>query len=75
MDRDDARVVEAGQRARLLLHARTGPVIAELTRVHQLERDLTLELGIVGSVDDAHPAATEELAHPVAANSRRLEVG
>ncbi|MBK9035267.1 MAG: hypothetical protein IPL61_29115 [Myxococcales bacterium] len=37
---------------------------------HQLQRDPTIELGIVGGVDVAHPALAQQIDHDVAADHR-----
>ena len=66
VDRDDVGVGEPGQGPGLAQQAeavgRAGP------EAQQLERDLAVELGVVGGVDHAHAAAAELREHDVAAD-------
>ncbi len=58
VDRDDPRVVEPRGGARLALEADPGR-LEEPRTGEDLERDLALESGLPGQVDDAHPPAAE----------------
>jgi hypothetical protein len=65
VDRDHVGVAEPRQRLGLPQEARpvagrAAPLVAQ-----HLDRDLALELGIVGAVDDAHAASSEDAAHRV----------
>jgi hypothetical protein len=75
VDRDHVRVTQARHRLRLAeqprvsvterlraLRARRG------TRVQQLERDLAIQLRVVGGVHDPHAAGTERAEHDVASD-------
>ena len=64
VDRDDARVVEASQQGALSLEARS----IEPSSLDQLDRDLALEGGVVGEVDPAGSAFTQQLGQLVAAD-------
>ncbi len=65
--RDHVRVREPRERLRLaehpraLIFARGAPAGLE-----QLDRDLAIELGVVGAVDHAHAARAEDVEHEVA---------
>ena len=73
-DADDVRVRQLGDRLRLAHQARLAPrlIALALVRAQELERDLAIELRIVGGVDDAHRAGAEPLEHQVAAEDVAL---
>jgi len=70
VDGHDVRVLKSAGRARLAVEALQGAGILGHALGH-LERDLAAELRIVGQVDRAHAAATEQLQNPVAADALR----
>ena len=72
VDRDDVRVRQLRDRLGLAHQARLAARRDRpaLVRAQQLERDLAIELRIVGGVDDAHRAGAEALEHEVAADGR-----
>ena len=60
VDRDDVRVVERGGDPRLALEASAETwVLGQLGR-DELERDVAVELLLVGEVDDAHAATADQ---------------
>ena len=48
--------------------------VRQALAAHQLDRHLTVDLGVVGLVDDAHAALTDDLLDPVAAADRLVDV-
>ena len=67
-DRDDARVREQRQRARLALEALDRIGVLQPTGVQQLDRNRPVELLVVGLPDARHPSAAEQ---PVDAEASR----
>ncbi len=73
VDHDDVRVREPGDRLRLA--QRPLPPLGQRDAVagldpQELDRDLSVQLRIVGGVDLPHPAAPDQAEHDVAANRR-----
>ena len=69
--RDDVGMRDPGHRARLALQPRPH-VCGQRIGGHEqdLERDLAIELGIVGGIDDAHAAGTEVIEDDIATQRR-----
>jgi hypothetical protein len=65
VDRADVGVVEGRGRAGLALEALEGLVAREQPLRQKLERHPTAETGVLGLVDDAHPAAAQLLEDAV----------
>jgi hypothetical protein len=65
VDRDDVWMLQPRHRSRLAHEARR---VAVGGTVQDLDGYSSVELGIVGGVDDAHAAAAEPLEHDVAAD-------
>jgi len=75
VDRHDVGVVEPRQRLRLAKHAgATGEAALPLV-VQDLQRNLAVELGIVGGVDGAHPADADDVEHDVTADTCETVAG
>ena len=66
MDRDDVGVLERGRQLGLGEEALAEARVPGQLRGDQLERDVALQARVVGAIDDAHPAATDERLDPVA---------
>ena len=70
---DDVRVRQPRDRLRLAQRP-LPPLVARDAGAgldpQQLDRDLAIQLGIVGRIDLAHPAATDEAEHDVAPDGR-----
>ena len=60
VDGGDVRMVQRGDHARLALEARDPVRVGGELGGQHLDRDVTTELGVVGAVDLAHAAATQE---------------
>jgi hypothetical protein len=74
VDRDRVRVIERRDRTRLAQYARLTPIGPVVVRREDLERDLAVELAVMGLVDHAHAAFTEDVLDGVAAHGfARLE--
>ena len=69
-DRDDVRVVELGDRARLAAEALELVGVARDLAVHELDRDRALEHRVEGAVDRRHPAGADLGVEPVAAGEQ-----
>ena len=70
---DDVRVRQPGDRLRLAQRPLPSLVARDPGAgldPQQLDRDLAIQLGVVGRVDLAHPAATDEAEHDVAPDGR-----
>ena len=65
-DADDVRVLQRRGRLRLTAEALDKARILGEAPVQQLERDLTVELLVLGQIDVRHAAGTETVKHPVA---------
>jgi hypothetical protein len=67
VDRHHVGVRELGQRLRLAEQSLPRSRSARRTppRTHDFERDLAVELGVVGGIDDSHPAAAHPKQHHV----------
>jgi hypothetical protein len=59
-------VLECRRRLRLRQEARPEVLVLEQLRDDELEGDGPLQAAVVGAVDDAHPAASDQLVEPVA---------
>ena len=69
VDGDDVRVIEAGGGARLLGEAPKAVLARRIPREQQLERDLALEFRVVGEIDLAHSAGTDQGTDFIAAEA------
>ena len=66
VDRDDVRVLERHHELRLAREALAEAIVARQGRRDELERNRPLQAQVVRPVDDAHPAAADQLLDPVA---------
>ena len=66
VDGDDVRVGERARDARLRTNRRAADGSERVEQPQLLERDVALEVGLAGEVDDRHPAAAD-LAHDLVA--------
>ena len=66
VDDADVRVVERGGEARLALEAREHGRIRRQRGRQELERDVAIEVQVVGAIHDSHPAGAELRLDPVA---------
>ena len=70
VDRDDVRMLEAAHRLRLAQEPLgKGGVVQKLLR-QDLERDMAVELGLVGLVDRGHASAAQGLDDPIGSGVR-----
>jgi hypothetical protein len=61
VDGDDVGVREPRHRPRLAQEPRAAPIARVRRRLEQLDRQLAVELGVVGRVDDAHGAGADAI--------------
>ena len=65
VDRDDVRVVERRGGPRLAHEPLAEALVVCELLGQELQRDLVPEAGVLGAIDDAHPAAAEQRLDPV----------
>src|SRR5262249_42672108 len=70
VDRDDVRMLQRRGELRLAEETLAESVVLAELRCEELQRDLSLQTKIVGAVDDAHPAPTENALQVVLAEPR-----
>ena len=70
VDRHDVRVLDRGRQPALGLEARHGGRVLRVLRRDDLQRDLTVEIGVDGPVDDAHAAPLEHALDAVPGEER-----
>ena len=68
-DVDDVRVIDQARRARLAQEALDRLLAAAVPLVEDLHRDLLADVDVLAAVDDAHAAATHDLAQLVLADA------
>jgi len=65
MDREDALVIESGQKLRFALEARQGMASRTDCASHDLHGEIAVEFGIVRAVHDPHASSTDLLGEEV----------
>ena len=68
--RDDVRALDGAHRARLAREPRDDVLVGRELRVDELDRDALAEPDVLGLVDGAHAAMTDETAEDVATRDR-----
>src|SRR6185503_14004812 len=63
VDRADIRMVQAGDGERFAVEAAAGAVVSEHAGRQHLQRDVAIEMLVVGAVDDTHPAGADLFEH------------